>query len=92
MLKKEYSQRCLTLTENIIMMNPAHYTVWLYRASIIFALKVSIPEEIQWLNRVAIEYLKNYQIWHHRHLLVDNYYPQIADKPEQVAAPRPIRA
>ena len=85
MLKKEYSDRCLKLTEYIIGMNPAHYTVWLYRASILFAMKLPIPDEIEWLNSVALEHLKNYQIWHHRHLLVDNYYPLIASSPEEVS-------
>ena len=86
MLKKEYSERCLRLTEHIISMNAAHYTVWLYRASIVQALKMSIPDEIEWLNKIALENLKNYQIWHHRHLLADMYYPQIADSPEKVKA------
>lgn len=85
MLKKEYSQRCLDLTAYIIEMNPAHYTVWLYRASIIFAMKLSIPAEIEWLNQVALENLKNYQIWHHRHLLVDEYFPSIESSPEEIA-------
>jgi len=85
MAKKEYSPRCLRLTETIIEMNPAHYTVWLYRASNIFAMKLPIPDEIEWLNSVALEHLKNYQIWHHRHLLVDNYYPIIADDAAAVA-------
>ncbi|KAH8908451.1 prenyltransferase alpha subunit [Coniochaeta sp. PMI_546] len=77
MLRKEYSPRCLRLTERIIQLNPAHYTVWLYRASILFALGVSVPEEMEWLNGVALANLKNYQIWHHRHLLVDRYFPTI---------------
>jgi protein farnesyltransferase/geranylgeranyltransferase type-1 subunit alpha len=77
MLKKEYSPRCLRLTEHIITLNPAHYTVWLYRASILFALGVEVPVEIKWLNGVALANLKNYQIWHHRHLLVDQYFPVI---------------
>ncbi|AEO56246.1 hypothetical protein MYCTH_2300958 [Thermothelomyces thermophilus ATCC 42464] len=86
MQAKEYSPRCLRLTEHIIAMNPAHYTVWLYRASIVFALQLPIPDEITWLNRVALENLKNYQIWHHRHLLVENYYPTIASDPSAVAS------
>ncbi|KAL2151872.1 hypothetical protein VTH82DRAFT_5056 [Thermothelomyces myriococcoides] len=86
MQAKEYSPRCLRLTEHIISMNPAHYTVWLYRASIVFALKLSIPDEIVWLNQVALQNLKNYQIWHHRHLLVENYYPTIASDPSAVAS------
>lgn len=86
MQAKEYSPRCLRLTEYIIQMNPAHYTVWLYRAANVFALKLSIPDEFAWLNAVALENLKNYQIWHHRHLLVENYYPAISSDPEAVAS------
>ncbi|KAK0719709.1 hypothetical protein B0H67DRAFT_599379 [Lasiosphaeris hirsuta] len=85
MLKKEYSQRCLRLTETIIEMNPAHYTVWLYRASNVFALKLPITDEMEWLNKVALVNLKNYQIWHHRHLLVDNLYPTLAGNPDELA-------
>lgn len=81
MLRKEYSPRTLRLTEHIIKLNPAHYTVWLYRASIIFALQSPISEEIAWLNTIALSNLKNYQIWHHRHLLVDHHYPTIASDP-----------
>lgn len=77
MAAREYSPRCLRLTEHIIGLNPAHYTVWLYRASILFALGVAVPEEIRWLNGVALANLKNYQIWHHRHLLVDQYFPAL---------------
>ncbi|KXX73325.1 Protein farnesyltransferase/geranylgeranyltransferase type-1 subunit alpha [Madurella mycetomatis] len=85
MQAQEYSPRCLRLTEYIIDMNPAHYTVWLYRAANVFALKLPLFDEIEWLNQIALENLKNYQIWHHRHLLVENYYPAIADDPDAVA-------
>ena len=85
MAAEEYSPRCLRLTEHVISMNPAHYTVWLYRFSIITALQLSIPDEIRWVNKVALRNLKNYQIWHHRHLLVDAYHPQIASSPDAVA-------
>ncbi|KAJ4306412.1 CAAX geranylgeranyltransferase alpha subunit [Collariella sp. IMI 366227] len=84
MQAKEYSPRCLRLTEHIISMNPAHYTVWLYRAANVFALKLPIPDEIAWLNEVALANLKNYQIWHHRHLLVENYFPTIASDPTAI--------
>ncbi len=66
-------------------MNPAHYTVWLYRFSIITALGVPIPTEIAWVNEVALQHLKNYQIWHHRHLLVDHYFPAISSSADEVA-------
>jgi protein farnesyltransferase/geranylgeranyltransferase type-1 subunit alpha len=85
MAAKEYSARCLRLTEHIISMNPAHYTVWLYRFSIISALNLSIPDEIEWLNQVALDHLKNYQIWQHRQLLMDHYYPLISDSTETMA-------
>ena len=86
MQAKEYSPRCLRLTEHIIGMNPAHYTVWLYRAANVFALKLPILDEMAWLNRIALANLKNYQIWHHRHLLVENYFPAIADDAEAVSS------
>ncbi|KAF4506778.1 hypothetical protein G6O67_006825 [Ophiocordyceps sinensis] len=80
----ECSPRCLRLTEHVISMNPAHYTVWLYRFKIITVLKQSVPEEIEWLNEVAMAHLKNYQIWHHRQLLMNHYYPVIASDGEAV--------
>jgi protein farnesyltransferase/geranylgeranyltransferase type-1 subunit alpha len=63
-------------------MNPAHYTVWLYRFKIVETLKLPVPEEIDWLNQVALANLKNYQIWHHRQLLLDYYFPTIAQDEE----------
>jgi protein farnesyltransferase/geranylgeranyltransferase type-1 subunit alpha len=86
MLRKEHSARTLRLTEHVIKLNPAHYTVWLYRFSILSALNIPIPDEISWLNGIALSNLKNYQIWHHRHLLVDHYYPSIASDPAALAS------
>lgn len=74
MASEEYSNRCLRLTERVISMNPGHYTVWLYRFKIVSALKLSVTDEIQWLNDIAMDHLKNYQIWHHRQLLLDHHY------------------
>ncbi|KAF2435008.1 farnesyltransferas-like protein [Tothia fuscella] len=71
MANNEMSERALHLTEDIIRMNPAHYTVWLYRSRILFATSSSLPAEITWLNTIALKYQKNYQIWHHRHTIVD---------------------
>lgn len=78
MVKEEKSKRCLDLTEHIIKLNSAHYTVWLYRASIIFAIGYSIGDELEWLNEVSLQNQKNYQIWHHRQLLLDHLYPSIS--------------
>lgn len=84
MAAEECSPRSLRLTEHVISMNPAHYTVWLYRFKIISTLKLPVPGEIEWLNEVALANLKNYQIWHHRQLLLDYYYPSIASDDETI--------
>ncbi|GAO16981.1 hypothetical protein UVI_02044290 [Ustilaginoidea virens] len=84
MAAEECSPRCLRLTEHIVSMNPAHYTVWLYRFKIVKTLELPVPDEIEWLNKVALANLKNYQIWHHRQLLLDYYYPSIASDQDTV--------
>jgi len=78
MSTKEHSPRVLALTSHIISLNPAHYTVWLFRATTLFALSYSIPDELLWVNEVALENQKNYQIWHHRQLLIDNLFPSLS--------------
>jgi protein farnesyltransferase/geranylgeranyltransferase type-1 subunit alpha len=85
MTANECSDRTLQLTEHIIKMNPAHYTVWLYRFKIISTLGLPAEKEIAWLNDVALTHLKNYQIWHHRYLLMEHYHPQIASDAEASA-------
>jgi protein farnesyltransferase/geranylgeranyltransferase type-1 subunit alpha len=84
MATQEHSPRALTLTAHIIDLNPAHYTVWLYRASILFSLKSDLHEELRWVNEVALANQKNYQIWHHRQLLIDSLYPSISSDREKV--------
>ncbi|KAF4977680.1 hypothetical protein FZEAL_5820 [Fusarium zealandicum] len=79
MAADECSPRSLRLTAHVISMNPAHYTVWLFRFKIISVLELSVPDEIAWLNEVALANLKNYQIWNHRQLLMDYYHPSIED-------------
>ncbi|KAL9582890.1 MAG: hypothetical protein Q9212_003035 [Teloschistes hypoglaucus] len=78
MTANEKSERALELTEHIIRMNPAHYTVWLYRANTLFELQKQhqsnleedILDEIKWLDDISLKHLKNYQIWHHRQTLL----------------------
>ncbi|KAI8207593.1 hypothetical protein K4K53_000836 [Colletotrichum sp. SAR 10_77] len=84
MVAEEYSPRCLRLTDHVISMNPAHYTVWLYRFKIVEALDISVIDEIEWLNEVSLEHIKNYQIWHHRQLLLDHHYNHIKGSPDEV--------
>ncbi|KAF1987732.1 protein prenylyltransferase [Aulographum hederae CBS 113979] len=71
MATNEMSERVLELTERVIRMNPAHYTVWLYRARTLFTLNHDLYAEIAWLNPTALRHQKNYQIWHHRQTLIN---------------------
>ncbi|KAK5277677.1 CAAX geranylgeranyltransferase alpha subunit, partial [Cryomyces antarcticus] len=89
MANNEMSERVLDLTEDIINMNPAHYTVWygtlssprsramltrnhrLYRAKVLFEINADLRAETEWVNKTALRHLKNYQIWHHRQLILD---------------------
>ncbi|KAJ5617677.1 hypothetical protein N7537_002791 [Penicillium hordei] len=82
MAANEMSERALNLTKDVISMNPAHYTVWIYRAKILFALEKDLDEELSWLNDVSLKYLKNYQIWHHRQVLLSSkaHFPTFPPK------------
>lgn len=86
MAVQEKSPRVLALTEHIISLNASHYTVWLYRASTLFALGSSVEAELEWMNAVALNNQKNYQIWHHRQLLIENLYKKISSDPAAIEA------
>ncbi|KAF8609311.1 farnesyltransferase [Ceratobasidium sp. AG-I] len=66
----ERSQRGLELTEHLINLNPAHYSVWQYRYETTIALGLSLEDELQWADAVVKRFIKNYQGWHHRRLLI----------------------
>ncbi|WWC90667.1 uncharacterized protein L201_005603 [Kwoniella dendrophila CBS 6074] len=73
---EERSERALELTETIIRLNPAHYTVWQYRMATLLALNKDLEEELQLMNEFAIQNLKSYQVWHHRLLLLTHISPK----------------
>lgn len=74
----EKSSRVLELTENIIRQNPAHYSAWQYRYETLLALLPTPPpsshplltQEVELMDELAVTFLKTYQVWHHRRLLV----------------------
>ncbi|KAG9313486.1 hypothetical protein JVU11DRAFT_5811 [Chiua virens] len=68
----EKSPRALDLTENIIRQNPAHYSAWQYRYKTLMALNAPLDVELRLMDELAIQYLKTYQVWHHRRLLVQH--------------------
>lgn len=71
MAANEHSTRALELTEDVIEQNPAHYTVWLYRASVLFGIGADLRAELEWVSDVARAHQKNYQIWNHRMMIVE---------------------
>lgn len=66
----EKSPRVLELTESIIRQNPAHYTAWQYRYETILALDSPLDVELELMDELAVKFLKTYQVWHHRRLLL----------------------
>ncbi|KAF3929026.1 hypothetical protein ABW20_dc0101664 [Dactylellina cionopaga] len=83
MAANDHSPRVLNLTADIINMNAAHYTVWGYRFKTLMSLDQSTTledekiswswrKELEWVQSIAKRYEKNYQIWHHRQLIIDH--------------------
>ncbi|KAI9341885.1 hypothetical protein BDR26DRAFT_859750 [Obelidium mucronatum] len=66
----ETSQRVLDLTAAIIELNPAHYTVWKVRQECLVALSSDLRIELEYATAVGMEHHKNYQVWHHREIVV----------------------
>ena len=71
-LSKETSLRVYTLTSVVIDMFPTNYLAWVLRRECIDKVKEIDPhQELYWLDGLMVQNQKNYQIWHHRKLLID---------------------
>ncbi|WFC99633.1 galactose-6-sulfurylase [Malassezia yamatoensis] len=72
----EASERALSLTQLLVNLNPANYSIWQYRAQVLIELSASGPnsdrllKELDFLDESAKYNMKNYQIWQHRKILV----------------------
>ena len=54
-----------------IRLNQGNYTAWTYRRHLLHALGKDLGDEIRWLNSIALDMEKNYQIWHHRRCIFE---------------------
>ncbi|KAK4375712.1 hypothetical protein RND71_006389 [Anisodus tanguticus] len=84
-LADERSPRALQLTAEAIQLNPGNYTtgadeeavkteveaVWQFRRVVLEAVGVDLHEELKFVDCIAGENTKNYQIWHHRRWLAE---------------------
>eukprot|EP01100_Stratorugosa_tubuloviscum_P004719 TRINITY_DN2193_c0_g4_i1.p1 TRINITY_DN2193_c0_g4~~TRINITY_DN2193_c0_g4_i1.p1 ORF type:complete len:315 (-),score=112.61 TRINITY_DN2193_c0_g4_i1:73-1017(-) len=71
LVKQEMSTRALDLTEEVIDLNPANYTVWYFRRLLLKSVKFTINDEFKFCEQLALEEPKNYQIWYHRRAIVE---------------------
>ena len=71
-LSKEISFRVYDLTSLVISYLPNNYNAWVLRRQCLDKIKEIDPmAELNWLNQMIIVNQKNYQIWHHRKLLIE---------------------
>ena len=72
LLSKEISFRVYKLTTLVINDFPSNYVAWVLRRQCINEVKEIDPyQELNWLDKKMVENQKNYQIWHHRKLLIE---------------------
>jgi len=67
---EEKSERALKLTEEVISINSANYTAWCYRRDVLRALNSDLEPELVYISKIGGKNPKNYQIWHHRMMIV----------------------
>ncbi|KAI0338027.1 protein prenylyltransferase [Trametopsis cervina] len=82
----ELSPRVLELTEKVIEMNPGHYSAWQYRYRTLLAINAPLDEELRRMDVLAIQFMKTYQVWHHRRLLLTH----LTTTPITVATSKPL--
>ena len=72
LLSKEISVRVYNLTTLVIKNFPANYVAWIVRRQCLNQIKeIDAKEELNWLDKQMVVNQKNYQIWHHRKLLIE---------------------
>ena len=73
-LSKEISLRVYELTTEVIAYFPSNYCAWVLRRECLDKVKEIKPlDELNWLDSIIDLNQKNYQIWHHRKLLIEKF-------------------
>ena len=68
----EISERVYNLTTKVISKYPTNYVAWVVRRQCLDKVKeLDLNKELLWLDYQMVDNQKNYQIWHHRKLLID---------------------
>ncbi|WFD34490.1 galactose-6-sulfurylase [Malassezia cuniculi] len=68
----EASERVLALTEHLVHINPANYSVWNFRMQALTLMDSdeTLRRELDFLDDLAHSNMKNYQVWQHRRIIV----------------------
>jgi protein farnesyltransferase/geranylgeranyltransferase type-1 subunit alpha len=66
----EMSERALSITHDVIKLNPANYTAWQYRIKCLVELKADMREELAFAVELSEDNPKCYQVWQHRRAVV----------------------
>lgn len=71
---KELSERALHITNSVVEVVPAFYTIWNYRYNIVRFLygenAEALDKELDWLDEFTLNNPKNYQIWSYRQAIL----------------------
>jgi len=76
----ERSQRMLDITSEVIARNGASCTGWYWRWKCIQGLAGNLLEELDYCDRLATRYAKNYQLWQHRRQVVEMIGASVAQR------------
>jgi len=68
---KEFSGRGLIMSQELLNVNAASYTVWQYRRACLKATNADLNRELDFMDTFAADNPKNYQIWQHRRAIVE---------------------
>lgn len=79
MKAQEYSERALALTGSGIELLASHYSIWIYRYNIITRLNTDLYQELDFLESIALDNEKNYQIWNYRQLIIEQVIKTTGD-------------